>query len=266
MARYIPDISTQRWVIVAPGRIARPSDEEEKTATCPFCPGNESLTPPEVYRVGDINTPSAWQVRVVPNKFPITDLHEVIIHTQSDTADLPELSREQMQHLMQTYRQRYNTHREDGNVLLFCNYGERAGASLHHPHSQLVVVPNQIRLDILHRETINNVILATNYFTAYCPEFSQWPYEVWITPKITGKPFGDTSDEELADLGQILQSMIRKLHEKFEELNYNYYIHHEKEWYLRIIPRLVHRAGFELGTGLSVNVKDPADAAQELKE
>ena len=47
--------------------------------------------------------------------------------------------------------------------------------------------------------------------------------------------------------------------------SYNFYIHHAKNWFLRIIPRLVHRAGFELGTGLSVNVIDPTIAAEELK-
>lgn len=266
MARYIPDISTQRWVIIAPGRILRPSDHKDTAQACPFCQGNEQLTPPEVYRVGDISKQTDWKVRVVPNKFPITDIHEVIIHSPDDTADLPELSQEQVQHLMQTYRQRFNTHREDGNVLIFCNYGERAGASLRHPHSQLVVVPQQIRLDILHRESINNVIVDNTHYTVYCPEFSQWPYEVWVTPKISGKPFGDATDEELNELGNILQQVIKKLKEKFSDLNYNYYIHHGRDWYLRVIPRLIHRAGFELGTGLSVNVKDPADAAAELKE
>lgn len=266
MARYIPDISTQRWVIIAPGRIARPSDQAGAARPCPFCKGNESLTPPEVYRVGDITNPTEWKVRVVPNKYPITDIHEVIIHSQDDKADIPDLSVEQLQNLMRTYRQRYNAHREDGNVLIFCNYGERAGASLKHPHSQLVVVPHQIRLDILNRESITNVFLTTDNYTVYCPEFSQWPYEVWITPKITGRSFGDTGDEELNDLGTILQHTIKRLRDKFEDLNYNYYIHHGHDWYVRIIPRLIHRAGFELGTGLSVNIKDPAEVAQELKE
>ena len=49
------------------------------------------------------------------------------------------------------------------------------------------------------------------------------------------------------------------------ETPYNFYIYHGPDWYLRIIPRLVHREGFELGTGLSVNIVDPSVAAQEYK-
>lgn len=268
MARYIPDISTQRWVIVASGRISRPDDYKGGgTPACVFCPGNEGMTPPEVYRVGGErpNEPG-WQIRVVPNKYAITDIHEVIIHSPDDKLDIPDLTPEQMHLLMETYRNRFNAHKEEGNVLIFCNKGENAGASLHHPHSQLVVVPKQIQLDILHRESFHNIITETDAYTVYCPEFSQWPYEIWIAPKLPGKFFGETNDEELRELGKLLQLMLQKLSGMFEGLNYNYYIHHDRNWYLRIIPRLIHRAGFELGTGLSVNIKDPADAAEELKK
>lgn len=214
--------------------------------------------------MGGAPNDSNWQVRVVPNKYPITDVHEVIIHSPSNVADIPDLSTQQLSLLMHTYRQRYNAHREDGNVLIFSNYGEKAGASLQHPHSQVVVVPNQIRLDILHRESFSNIIIDSSFFSVYCPEFSQWPYEVWIAPKIASKPFGDTTDEELEELGGHLKTIIGKMKAKFPELNYNYYIHHDRNWYLRFVPRLIHRAGFELGTGLSVNVVDPAQAAKEL--
>jgi galactose-1-phosphate uridylyltransferase len=51
-----------------------------------------------------------------------------------------------------------------------------------------------------------------------------------------------------------------------EGFSYNFYIHPKESWYIRIIPRFVHRAGFELGTGLSVNVVDPVEAARALRE
>lgn len=267
MARYVPDIDTKRWVIISPGRIARPSDQDGHKKLCVFCPGQEAQTPPEVYRVGEgkPNEPG-WYIRVIPNKYPITDFHEVIIHSPSDTANIQDFSKLHMEYLMQTYKQRFNAYKESGNVLIFSNFGEQAGASLHHPHSQLVVVPQQITLDIIQKEPVANVVKSTEYFDIYCPDFSQWPYEIWIAPKEANKGFGDSTDAELNDLGHILQESIRALCKLFPDLQYNYYIHHAQNWYLRITPRLIYRAGFELGTGLSVNIKDPIEVVTELKK
>ncbi len=278
MARYVPDIKTQRWVIIAPIRQARP-DQSAGVATtgCPFCVGNEAATPPEVYRIGPGEKDKlGWEVRVVPNKFPITDIHEVIIHSPSDTDDIEALPIAQVTKILTAYRDRYVAHQDSGQVLIFCNHGFHAGASLAHPHSQLVVVPHQINLDTLAREPIANVVEENTYYITYCPDFSQWPYEVWIVPKDGGSKFGDIRDEELTDLAKVLQDTLRKIAAVYhqssikprdrEEFVYNYYIYQGANWYLRIVPRFIHRAGFELGTGLNVNVVDPTEAAKELKE
>jgi UDPglucose--hexose-1-phosphate uridylyltransferase len=291
MARYVPDIKTQRWVIISPGRIARPKSALSAGASlpigeglpagrkeCPFCPGNEHLTPPELYRIGsgDANTPG-WSVRVVPNKFPITDLHEVIIHSPDDSKDIPDLPLEHVVKILSVYRDRYRAHDSDGQVLIFCNHGLAAGASLTHPHSQLVVIPKQINLDALSREPVANVVHENKYFVTYCPDFSQWPFEVWIAPKLESGKFGEIVDSEISDLAQILQTALIRIRQTQIGNNlhsvhdpdafvYNYYIYHGANWYLRITPRFVHRAGFELGTGLSVNIADPTQAAQLLRE
>ncbi|OGG15759.1 hypothetical protein A3D77_07855 [Candidatus Gottesmanbacteria bacterium RIFCSPHIGHO2_02_FULL_39_11] len=277
MAKFVPDIKTQRWIVIAPSRLNRPDDHtvEKKPASNPFAPGNEASTPPEIYRIGEGEKDKpGWRIRVVPNKFPITDIHEVIIHSPSPTDDIAEFSRDHVVDLVMTYRQRFLANRENGQVIIFCNHGERAGASLKHPHSQLVVVPRQINLDALAREPIMNVITSTDHFYMYCPDFSQWPYEVWITPKKENTMFSDITDDEAKDLAGVLQVSVQKLKKKYEvehgkentePFAYNYYIHHAKNWFIRIIPRLIHRAGFELGTGLSVNTVDPTVAAEELK-
>jgi UDPglucose--hexose-1-phosphate uridylyltransferase len=284
MAKYVPDVKTQRWVIIAAARTNRPDQSgavhpEASAQGCAFCEGNESLTPPEVYRIGtgEKDKPG-WQVRVVPNKYAITDIHEVIIHTPSHTDDLEHLPIEQVTRILTTYRDRYRAHENDGQVIVFCNHGFQAGASLMHPHSQLVVVPKQINLDSLYREPITNIIEENTSFITYCPDFSQWPYEVWIAPKGEGSKFGDTLEGELPDLAVVLQTILKKL-EKIYLLStikpkdrsdnafvYNYYIYHGANWFIRIIPRFIHRAGFELGTGLNVNVVDPTEAATEIKE
>lgn len=285
MAKYIPDINSKRWVVVASSRVNRPHDSSKNPTVpvvkkCPFCEGNEDLTPPEIWRVGGEglwNKPG-WKVRVVPNLYPITDVHEVIIHSPEGEKDIAELPLEQVNLLMEVYRDRFQARRDEGQVLIFNNHGQRAGASMRHPHSQLVVLPRQIEMDTLIQEPLNNVIWENTYFNVYCPDFSQWPYEVWIAPKNKeNKDFGELDNEHLNDLAEVLQKTLQKLKtvsqsekilkiNKEGDFNYNFYIYHGKNWYLRIIPRFIHRAGFELGTGLSVNIVDPQDAAKELAE
>jgi len=284
MAKYVPDIKTQRWVIISKSRTQRPSQRKsddsavldgksEKTFVCPFCPGNENMTPPEVYRIGSSEKDGqGWSVRVVPNKYPITDTHEVIIHSPSDTDDIEVLPLEQVTKVFTAYRDRFRFHAPNGHVMIFCNHGLAAGASLKHPHSQLVVVPKQINLDAVELEPVANVVEDNNFFVTYCPDFSQWPFETWIAPKKGGTVFGDISDAELPDFARVVQHALQKIQKVLGGNNhengtfvYNYYIYHGKNWFLRIIPRSIHRAGFELGTGLSVNTIDPTDAAERLK-
>lgn len=289
MAKYVPDLSTRRWVIISESRTARfqeakasPVDLEKVGAQklCVFCPGMEH-TNYELFRLGKGGQNSAgWRVRVVANKYPITDFHEVIIHTPEDDKDIPKMNQEELEDLLKTYRLRYQANQEHGHVLIFCNHGAEAGASIAHPHSQLVVIPQQIELDTLAIERKVNVVHEGKQFDVYCPDFSQWPFETWITPVQRNRYFGQVTDEEIAELGAVLKKTISTLVNVLEaqtrqpgvpkvewqkEVAYNYYIFHGQDWYLRLIPRLVYRAGLELGTGLSVNMVDPTDAARILK-
>lgn len=274
MSKYVPDIMSRRWVIISPQRLSRPEDLlVKKSRTCVFCPGKEQLTSSEVFRIGkgEKDKPG-WKVRVIPNKYPITDFHEVIIHSPHEGKDIENLPITQVGLIFQAYRERYNFYKTRGQVLIFCNHGEHSGASLHHPHSQLVVIPSQINLDALTREPLNNIVEENKYFVVYCPDFSQWPYELWFAPKKEKTTFGDITDEEITDLVIIVQKMLKRLRNIFQKhplakmaFGYNYYIYPKENWYLRIIPRFVHRAGFELGTGLSVNIIDPTQAALEFR-
>ena len=85
--------------------------------------------------------------------------------------------------------------------------------------------------------------------------------------------FGDITDEEIKDFVTIFQKTLRSLEKIYISHNiskvpfsYNFYIYPKENWYLRIIPRFVYRAGFELGTGLSVNIVDPIEAAKQFRE
>lgn len=286
MAKYVPDITSNRWVIFAESRSKRPKDSKSAphvNKICVFCEGFEKIPGEELFRIGDGKQyEKGWKVRVIKNKFPITDFHEVIIHSPDDKRDFESLSAEHISLILKSYKVRTLANQDKGNVIIFNNKGEVAGASINHPHSQLVVVPRQITLESLPLEPVVNIVNKDKYFNVFCPEFSEWPFELWIAPRSNGHGFVSNSDDQLSYLAVILQNSIRRLIKhlaksehmhpgvplvKFKgEPAYNFYVHWDKQWYIRIIPRLVHRAGFELGTGLSVNTIDPADAAEALSQ
>ncbi|MDO8260647.1 MAG: hypothetical protein Q7T50_04090, partial [Candidatus Magasanikbacteria bacterium] len=102
MAKYVPDVTTDRWVIVAEGRTKRPTDTKPPAANvnkiCVFCPGFERIPGEELFRIGQGQPyEKGWQVRVIANKYPITDFHEVIIHSPSDEIDIDRLPTEHVE-------------------------------------------------------------------------------------------------------------------------------------------------------------------------
>lgn len=295
MAKYVPDTYTNRWIIFATQRAFRPQDfkpnkkKKPKTVikegfnyseTCPFCLGNEDMTPPEIMRWSNHHDDPLkklhheWMVRVIPNKYPISDIHEVVVHSPDHLKDITDLPLYYSEILLKVFLQRFKALSKKGTVIIFDNKGERSGESLIHSHSQIVVLPRQIKLDVISLQPVNNIVKETEHYYVYCPDFSQWPYEAWISLKKFHQPnfvdnntahFDTITEEELSELAKVLRDYLIVLEKKFPNKAYNYYIHPYSPWYLRIIPRFVIRAGFELGTGLYVNVKDPAKAAEELR-
>ena len=165
-----------RWVIISTDRAKRPTDftrenMKMKGGFCPFCPGNENKTPPEIqaYRPAIGGAPAqkdtpGWSVRVVPNKFPALGIegtldrqadgmfdrmngvgaHEVIIETPDHNASLASLPAKKIEDILWAYRDRILDLKKDRRfkyVLIFKNHGEAAGASLEHAHSQLIALP-----------------------------------------------------------------------------------------------------------------------------
>ena len=173
MPQLRKDPITGRWVIISTDRQKRPNDFRVERATiigreqCPFCPGHESLTPPEVlsYRQngGAANTPG-WDLRVVPNKFPALQVegtldregdgmfdrmngigaHEVIIETPDHDRSLAAMSEPEIERVLWAYRERILDLKQDRRlryILVFKNHGAAAGATLEHTHSQLIALP-----------------------------------------------------------------------------------------------------------------------------
>jgi UDPglucose--hexose-1-phosphate uridylyltransferase len=172
MSEFRQDPVTGRWVIIAAARNARPwhinvASDQKRTEACPFCAGNESMTPPEVWAERDPNTEAnspGWRVRVVPNKYPALEnsgerfgkkdgfyqatrgigVHEVIIESPEHVVNMSMLSRQQFVHILGAYRARLNALKNDPRwryLLIYKNHGERAGATFEHIHSQLVALP-----------------------------------------------------------------------------------------------------------------------------
>ncbi len=162
-----------RWVIIATERSKRPTDYRCAPAPavehrfCPFCPGSEDKTPPEImaYRKDSSkpNTPG-WHVRVIPNKFPALRVegglnregegiydkmngvgaHEVIIETPDHKQTLSTMSEQQMEEVLWSYRDRILDLKRDKRfryIMIFKNHGETAGATVEHSHSQLIALP-----------------------------------------------------------------------------------------------------------------------------
>lgn len=172
------DPITGRQVAFAPERAARPFEHEHAESPsanslerCPFCRGNEDLTPEAVLQPGESGEASPdWLVRVIPNRYPAFAMsdrptaraeqnepqevnfevipgagrHEVLIESPDHHCAMSELSSEQFRRVIEVYHQRICGLREDdclAHVTIFKNQGAAAGASLEHVHSQLVATP-----------------------------------------------------------------------------------------------------------------------------
>lgn len=263
--RFLKDLSWNKWVVLDPRRAKRPNVSKQPLLTCPFCVGNEERDP-DVYRVGGNPKDTNWEIRVVKNKFSFAPVHEIIIHSQDHHKNIDELPLSQVELLFSTYRERALTHHKKGQLYIFHNRGELGGESIPHPHSQLLVIPREVFLDIRPLIKPDGDVIETNFFQMFCPITSQWPDEVWIAPKRKGNSFQSLFDEEIIDLSYVIQRLIQIMTIRHKEsFPFNYYISPGKDWYLRFIPRSKLIGGFEVGTGVWVNTQDPKETMQFLK-
>jgi UDPglucose--hexose-1-phosphate uridylyltransferase len=323
------DPIVDRWVIVATERSQRPSDFQLRPGTqclsvCPFCAGHEAMTPGEVlaYRTCQIapNTPG-WAVRVVPNKYsalrPEATLeggaeglfetrrglgfHEVIIETPEHDASLATLPIRHVEEVLRAYRHRLLDLQQDGRLraaLIFKNHGAAAGATLAHPHSQLIalpMIPKHLReelegcaryyheqgrcifCDMIQQEVRlgRRVVHENAAFIALTPFASRLPYEVWVLPKTHEAWFEQASGEPDRLLAAMLQGVLRRSFNLLGDPPYNMMWHSAPwgdacaryyHWHLEIIPRLTGVAGFEWGTGFYINPTPPEEAARALRQ
>lgn len=325
---------TREWVIIASERSRRPSDfsraEDTSNASkpafsekCPFCVGNETMTPPEVLGYREVpNAPNTtgWWVRVVPNKFPALAIegdldrsgvgmydymngvgaHEVIIETPEHNKCIATVSTRQAEEVWWACVQRMNELAKDPRfkyILVFRNHGKIAGASLEHPHSQLIalpMVPMEVKTELksaaqyydfhdrcifcdMIRQELNfgqRVVMETDHFLAFEPFAPKYPFETWIIPKKHSRSFTQDAEKLIPDFAKVHQGVLRRLGKCLDYPPYNYTLHTSPcetdkdntfHWHLEIMPRLTIAAGFEMGTGIYINATSPEDAAIHLR-
>ncbi|PCK03679.1 MAG: galactose-1-phosphate uridylyltransferase [Alteromonadaceae bacterium] len=331
MSEYRQCTATGNWVIIAPERGDRPLDfgetahevvvsasrHPEYSPVCPFCPGAEHQSERASYCWPD--TEGAWQLRVVPNKFAAVssayppershkEMHlkaggygmaEVLIESRQHNEHLALMPLSQVEQVIRAYKSRYNTMFDDGHiqcVSIFRNYGKSAGASLVHPHSQIIatlVAPPGVSEQIhyakrafdtfgrcvycdvieLEQQAGVRIVEENSDFIALCPFASRSPYELQIFPKRHSAIFGDINVQEVKSFAAILQSSLRRIYEVLDNPDYNFFIRtmpkHDGgashfHWYLLILPKIQCSAGFELGTGMYINTTRPEDCAYSL--
>jgi UDPglucose--hexose-1-phosphate uridylyltransferase len=318
-----------RWVIIATERVRRPSaftvlHYPRKGGPCAFCAGREDETPPEILAYRDESGERdgvGWRVRVVPNKFPalriegdlerrglgIYDLmngvgaHEVIIESPDHDRDLSALPTSAVAEVLHAYRERIADLKRDDrfrSVLVFKNHGVEAGASLEHPHSQLIATPvvplvvadelhfarsyhgyreRCLFCDILTQEIEGRarIVAEGTRVVAFAPFAARVPFETWIIPRRHAAAFEQGDDALLADCADILRTVLRKLDRALSDPPFNLLLHSAPfgasdnpsyHWHFEIMPKLTGMAGFELGSGFHINPVPPEDAARMLRD
>jgi UDPglucose--hexose-1-phosphate uridylyltransferase len=183
-------------------------------------------------------------------------------------------------------------------MVVFKNFGEAAGATLEHPHSQLIalpVIPKRVKeevdgaklyfdfkercvyCDIMRQEETSGVrlVIETERFVAIEPYAPRFPFETWILPRRHESHFENSDPASLQNLAWVLRSTLRKMDRVLEHPAYNFILHSAPvqeagmlsyHWHFEIIPKLTKVAGFEWGTGFYINPTPPEESAKFLRE
>ena len=183
-------------------------------------------------------------------------------------------------------------------VLIFKNHGESAGATVDHPHSQLIalpIVPRRVReevdsswhyydekercifCDIIRQEmdTGERVVAENDHFITMTPYASRFPFEMWLLPKMHGSSYENNQSSMYASLSRMMKDVLMRMDATLDKPAYNFMIHTSPigeeindhyHWHVEIIPKLTKVAGFEWGTGFYINPTPPEEAARFLRE
>ena len=324
------DIVTGDWVVIATGRAKRPEDfsraeySTQKLADhldsdgCLFCDPKESGQEKDVliYSKSD----GDWTLKVFPNKYPAfsrgkvprsleegpyfamtgTGYHEVIV-SRDHFKHIPDLEIIEVAEIIDAFQDRYlelMKKKSVNYITIFHNFGKEAGASIAHPHSQLIAIPvisPYIKQELdgaeLYYKSLRKcvycemaeyegmakkrIVFENETFIAFCPFASRSAFEIWIMPKKHNSYFERITDEEKIKLAEVLKNSLGAIKKTINNTPYNFYIHtspcdgkdyRRYHWHIEILPHTSTWAGFELETGIEISMIQPEEAARALRE
>lgn len=322
MSQLRLDPLTGRWVVVSPNRSGRlPSflpdappgaDGGAPSGLCPFCPGNEAETRPALATHGD---GGRWLVRVVPNMYPAFEgtapmvvrhlapvfteapgsgAHEVLVLSPRHDQAWADLADGQVDLVMEALAARVAAHAATPGLRYsqaIVNCGRRAGASIDHPHAQLLgmpFVPRELAGEqagfarfeggcllcataAAEEGEGRRVVRADAGVVVVCPFWSASPYEMLVVPRDHGGHLHGAGAAGLSAVGRALGDGLRRLRACVGPADYNLVFHSAPyggrggfHWHVHVVPKLTTPAGFESGTGVMVNVVAPEAAAAAL--
>jgi UDPglucose--hexose-1-phosphate uridylyltransferase len=311
-----------RWVTVVAERAERPTDfaprstqvEADPDQLCPFCPGNEESTPPALETYG---RDGRWVVRIVPNRYPAfygddplavrnlgpvhvqaaaSGIHEVLVFSPDHRASWADLDDRDAGLVMAALRDRVEEHARTTNVRYtqaIVNNGREAGASLAHPHGQLLGMPF-VPGEILDEERAfgrfeggcilcatveaevadgSRVVYDDDRVVIVCPFWAGSPYELLIIPRSHDAHLQESVPADLAAVGRAVRDVLGQMRQLLGDVAYNLVFHTAPHrhggpfhWHAHLWPKLVSIAGFERGTGVLINIVPPEFSAQELRK
>jgi UDPglucose--hexose-1-phosphate uridylyltransferase len=308
-----------RWVTISAGRAFRPSAFDPRLLAvepdprpCPFCPGNEEATLPALETYGPAGQ---WLVRIVPNRYPAfsghdplhvehlgpvwtqaraSGIHEVLVLSPDHEASWADLTDKQAGLVMAALRDRFEDHAGNSGVRYtqaIVNHGREAGASIVHPHGQLLGMPF-VPKDLTEEEAgfarfEGGCLLCTTLeaeveaghrsviedegAVVICPYWSGSPFEMLVLPRAHEAHFQEAKPGDVVAVGRVLGKALRRVRALLGDVAYNLVFHtapHQHDnvfhWHVHVLPKVTTRAGFELGTGVLVNIVPPEQAAHEL--
>ena len=255
---------------------------------------------PNKYGALSYEGPRQLSIRGIRRKVTGVGIHEVIVETPLHNLSTALLKDAEVETILETYLSRFRFASMDPRVeqvTIFKNHGESAGTSLEHPHSQMIAAPvitSQLRdrlinalkhydefgkcifCHVLEEELKEGtrIVMESEHFVTFVQYAALTPFSMLIMPRRHMACFAELNDAEAADLAKILRRTLAKLHHGLRDPDYNYSIRTATmeyagvryyHWYLSIIPRLTKVAGFELGSGMFINISLPEENASFLR-
>lgn len=318
------DLVSNDWVVIATGRARRPESfakhERAKETVlpkdCPFC-NEDYILKEAIFKT--FRADGSWVALSIPNKYPafthngfnkrkegpnrIMDgygYHEVII-TYDHDKQMALFPQDEIRRVVDIYQARYLSLMNQEHikyVSIFHNHGKEAGASIGHPHSQLIAIPvidPDMRSSLAGAEAYHTsqgkcvyctmiewdlkdgrrIIYENEKFVVLCPFAPQMSFEVRVYPKIHQPYFERLIGKEKGLFADALKVALNKIFQGLKDPAYNFYLHTAPcdganydyyHWHVNILPKTAIWAGFELGTGIEISTIEPEKAAEFLKK